>query len=199
MNTIEEYVLIAPCGLSCGHCQVYLSKDNPALMKDFITKLSKENPAIAEDLATWNTKRGNLSCPGCRKRNRGEVVGDANKTSHDPLADNSSWRCATYTCSVEHGVDFCYECPEFPCVKLQPCTDMAAVLPQNLKVFNLCSLKRQGPAEWLKNYDEIRNLYYFGKLVVGEGPQIQLAEDGLRAIQERQDFLQRSIKEEDQE
>jgi len=76
---------------------------------------------------------------------------------------------------------------------------MANVLPQNLKVFNLCCLKRQGPAEWLKNYEDTRNLYHFGKLVVCEGPQNQVTEDGLRSIQERQDLLQHSVKSKDQE
>jgi hypothetical protein len=62
MNDTEEYVLIAPYGLSCGHCQAYLSKDNPALMKDLIVRLSKENPAITEDLITWSANRDTLSC-----------------------------------------------------------------------------------------------------------------------------------------
>jgi len=173
VNDTNEYVLIAPCGLSCGHCPAYLAKDNPVIM---------------ERLIAMGANRDDIPCQGCRplegnpawcrKESRNLLVEDLGETSnHLPLVDRP---CATYTCSVEHDVDFCYECPELPCVKLQPCADMANVLPQNLKVFNLCSLKRQGPAEWLKNYTETRNLYHFGKLVVGEGPQI--TEDGLRAI-----------------
>jgi len=127
--------------------------------------------------------------------NRSDVVEDTREIPHDFLAEGSP--CATYTCSVEHGLDFCYECPKFPCVKLQPCADMANVLPQNLKVFDLFCLKRQGLAEWLKNYEETRNLYHFGKLVVGEGPQI--TEDGLRTIQERWDQLHHKVKSENQE
>lgn len=35
---------------------------------------------------------------------------------------------------------------------------MATILPQNLKVFNLCCLKRQGPTEWLKNWDFLKKI-----------------------------------------
>lgn len=89
--------------------------------------------------------------------------------------------CATYTCSVEHSVDFCYECPEFPCVKLQPCADMADIVPQNLKVFHLCCIKSQGLAEWLKNYAKITQSYYMGKFVIGKGPQ--MSDETLKMIQ----------------
>jgi hypothetical protein len=117
MNVTKEYVLVAPCGLSCVHCPAYLSKHNPAIM---------------EYLITMGARREDLPCQGCRplegkpawcrKVNQSQVVKDIRKTPHDSLADGGL--CATYACSVEHGVDFCYECPEFPCVKLQPCADI---------------------------------------------------------------------------
>jgi hypothetical protein len=162
-------------------------------MEYLITKLRGTNLLTRDDLPCQGCRplEGKPAC--CRKVNR--VVEETRETPRDSLVDDSP--CATYVCSVEHGVDFCYECPDFPCVKLQPCADMANVLPQNLKVFNLCCLKRQGPAEWLKKYDETMNSYYVGKLVIGNGPQI--AEDGLNAIKEKQDQLQQSVKSGDQE
>jgi hypothetical protein len=167
MSTTEENVLVAPCGLSCGLCPFYLAKD----------------PAIKEYYVARGANRDKLPCQGCRPlEGKMAWVACARETINDPSADGRT--CATYACSVEHGVDFCYECPEFPCVKLQPCTDMADSLPQNLKVFLLCCLKREGLAEWLKNYYDIMGLHRFGKMVIGEGTQ--MTEDGKRALQ---DFL----------
>ncbi|HEY5535248.1 MAG TPA: DUF3795 domain-containing protein [Ignavibacteria bacterium] len=173
MSITNENVLVAPCGLSCEHCPLYLAKD----------------PAIKELYVSKGFSRDKLPCQGCRpaegKRAR---VACAGETSNDLSTDGNT--CATYACSVEHGVDFCYECSEFPCVKLQPCADMADVLPQNLKVFLLCCLKRQGCAEWLKNYYDIMGLHRFGKMVIGEGPQ--MTEDGKRAIQDLKNQLQQN-------
>jgi len=101
MNANEESCLIAPCGLSCAHCPAYLVKENPQLKEQLIALLIKSNPAMAENL----TKLGvdDLHCEGCRRNRRADI---------EP--------CATYACSVERGVDFCYERSDFPCVKLQP-------------------------------------------------------------------------------
>jgi len=145
----DESFLIAPCGLSCAHCPAYLVKENLELKEQIFAMLSKSNPAMAENL----TKLGidNVHCEGCRRKNsrrkNNPDIANASDLS-DSVADIEL--CATYACSIERGVDFCYECSDFPCVKLQPCVD-SAELPQNLKVFNLCSLQREGPAEWLKN------------------------------------------------
>ena len=51
MNITKEYVLVAPCGLSCGHCPAYQSKDNPAIM---------------EYLVTMGANRDDLPSLGCR-------------------------------------------------------------------------------------------------------------------------------------
>ncbi len=172
MSTTGENVLVAPCGLSCGHCPQYLAKDDPAMM---------------EYLVSLGVNREKLPCKGCRPlEGKMAWVACAKETANDPLVDGGT--CATYACSIEQGVEFCYECPDFPCVKLQPCTDWADRLPQNLKVFNLCCIKRQGLDAWLKSYPEIYLRYYSGKMVIGQGPQ--MTEDRLRAVQEFQDQLQ---------
>ena len=36
-------------------------------------------------------------------------------------------------CAKEQGVDFCYECKDFPCQKLQPLAEGAERYPHNLK------------------------------------------------------------------
>lgn len=156
MSTTKENVLVAPCGLSCGHCVCYLAKDNPAMM---------------ESLVSRGINRDKLPCQGCRPlEGKMAFVGCTKETPYESPAVGGT--CETYACAVEHGIDFCYECPEFPCVKLQPCADLANNLPQNMKVFNLCCIEHQGLTEWLKKYPEIQQRYFNGKMVIGKGPQL---------------------------
>ncbi len=163
MGTTKENMLVAPCGLSCGHCMLHLAKDDPA-----VTKM----------LISMGFNRDSFPCPGCRTM-EGKVA--CAKDTHDfPKVDG---RCTTYACVIEHGVDFCFECREFPCVKLQPCADMAGELPHNMKVFNLCYIKNKGLTEWLRKYPEIMPKYRFGKMVIGKGPQLSAEE--WEAIQAR--------------
>jgi len=44
--------------------------------------------------------------------------------------------------------DVCFECGDFPCDYLHPYADMAQIKPHNLKVFNLCLIKRMGLEKW---------------------------------------------------
>ncbi len=79
--------------------------------------------------------------------------------------------CETKKCVAAHGVEFCFECNEFPCTKLQPCLDGAETYPHNYKNFNLCRMKSIGVEKWAEEESaQIRKLYKKGTLVVGEGP-----------------------------
>lgn len=146
MKTTDDITLVAPCGTYCGDCGAYRVKDDPSLQE-----------VIAERLQiNWN----GLPCPGCR-----------------PVGGNCQFIdgiCATYACVTGRGLDFCFECPEFPCAKLNPAADRADVLPHNIKIFNLCCIKEQGLAKWLEKQPEIRQRYYHGKITVfGKGPQLE--------------------------
>ena len=160
MSITKENVLVAPCGLYCGHCLFYLAEKDSAIM---------------EMLVSQGHKREKIPCQGCRPQ-EGKVacVAGTRETLYDYPAIGEA--CETYACTVEHDVEFCYECQEFPCVKLQPCADMAELLPHNMKVFNLCIIKHQGLTEFLKKYSEIMPKYYFGKMAIGKGPQLSSGE-----------------------
>lgn len=81
--------------------------------------------------------------------------------------------CATYNRAMEKGIRFCFECPEFPCSKLQPAADQAANYPHNFKVYNLCRMKLAGVENWAENEaHDIRFRYFNGKFKVGLGPVI---------------------------
>jgi hypothetical protein len=104
-------------------------------------------------------KREALPCAGCR-----------------PLQGNCpaiGSTCETYACIAERGHRFCFECPEFPCARLNPAADKADFLPHNLKMFNLCSIQRQGIARWLEKLPEIKQRYFRGKMAIGKGPQFE--------------------------
>jgi len=140
----DDITLAAPCGTYCGECEAYKAKDDPVLMERMM------NSKIL--------KKDMLPCPGCRP-----IKGNC-------LAVDGT--CVTYACVTEHDVDFCFECPEFPCAKLNPSADRAEILPHNIKVFNLCCIKHQGLAKFLESIPEIRQRYYSGKMVIGKGPQL---------------------------
>ena len=62
-------------------------------------------------------------------------------------------------------LDFCFECADFPCNLLHPLADRADVFPHNLKVFNLCLIKRLGVDNWAKNNaKESFDKYYKDKI-----------------------------------
>lgn len=119
---------------------------------------AKDDPAVMETLVSAGFKRE--SCPGCR-----------------PLEGNCPFNvdtCENYTCAAGRGIDFCFQCQDFPCVKLNPTAYRADRLPHNMKMFNLCCIKREGVAKWLEQLPEIKQRYYKGKITVfGKGPQLE--------------------------
>ncbi len=144
MKTKDDITLVAPCGLLCSDCAVYKVKDDPSLREVLIAK---------------NVNWKGEPCPGCR-----------NIKGKSQFIENT---CPTYACVSERGYDFCFECTEFPCAKLNPSADRAGDLPHNIKVFNLCFIKGRGLAEFLQKAAEIKKKYFFGKMVLGKGPQIE--------------------------
>ena len=50
---------------------------------------------------------------------------------------------------------------EFPCDNLHPYADKATDLPHNIKVFNLCLIKKMGLEQWAKTKaSEVRKIYF---------------------------------------
>jgi hypothetical protein len=144
MSTNELPSLVAPCGIYCGTCELYLCKDNQQLFEYLVSRgIPKEK----------------LPCTGCR-----DIKGNC------PVIGS---KCATYVCVTEKNVDFCFNCRDFPCSKLNPSADRADVLPHNLKVFNLCTIQRDGVEGFIEISTEIKNKYYKGKMKIGKGPQIE--------------------------
>jgi hypothetical protein len=143
----ERSELVAPCGLDCGVCELYLSRNNEQLVEFLVSK------GIPKEL---------LPCNGCR-----EIEGEC------PVV---SGICATYVCANEKAVAFCSECSDFPCSKLAPAADRAETLPHNIKLYNLCIIDRHGVEELVKRSSDVKKAYFGGKMRIGEGPRLESAE-----------------------
>ena len=137
---MNRQILTAPCGLDCFNCQIYV---------DNITDETRQK--VSEHL---NVSAEEAACKGC-KPERGRCKFSEN--------------CATWACTQDKGVSFCYECSDFPCGLLAPSAQGAAY-PHNMKVYNLCRMKLIGVDAWIEESSTIRKRYYDGKLVLGKGP-----------------------------
>jgi hypothetical protein len=103
--------ILAPCGLNCGKCQAYAEGDIrkhaselKRLLGSFDTyaerfsrflPVFKDYPAFKELLDVFSR----ANCKGCRQ-------GDCKYPN-----------CGVSACYKQKGVDFCFQCPEFPCEK----------------------------------------------------------------------------------
>lgn len=137
---MDYKALTAPCGLDCFNCAMYEGN---------ITQQTAEAYAAATKMPVEKVPcKGCRASGGCRLHYNG---------------------CATLDCVKEHGVEFCYECADFPCAKLAPVLDGADKYPHNLKLYNLCRIKNIGLEEWAKEAKTNKFLYFKGKFAVGRG------------------------------
>lgn len=84
--------------------------------------------------------------------------------------------CKTFQCITEKGHDFCYECSDFPCEKLQTIVNFEIFAPHNSKIYNLLMIQKLGLSEWDKICEEKSDLYYKGKKVKYGGDPLTLEE-----------------------
>jgi hypothetical protein len=134
---MDKQSLVAPCGIACFECNVYKAKENDEYKKRI-------------SMAT-GIDESKCVCGGCRSKN-GKVflVGKNNvfPTGKSVLKDEDDI-CNIYKCTNKRGIHNCSECNNFPCDKLQPYSDKAKLIPHNLKVFNLCQIRKLGLEKWI--------------------------------------------------
>ena len=134
--------LTAPCGKDCFNCPMYTGEENKANREAFFK--------------SRNIPLDKFQCKGCRDNN-GYCEG-LKILGIDP-------NCKMYQCIQNKGVEFCYECDEFPCDRLQPLSDRAERVPHALKIFNLCLIQKHGVEKWGKEMSkQIFDDYYTRKL-----------------------------------
>ena len=134
--------MTAPCGLDCFNCHFFLAREDQAAMNT-VEKLSAEH----------NIPVAVMLCNGCRAH-------DGQIPLHKHVFGESH-RCAAYECAKAKGVNFCGDCEQFPCDNLHPYADMAGDLPHNIKVFNLCLIKKMGLEKWAESKAlKVRKAYF---------------------------------------
>ena len=143
---MDRQTLTAPCGLDCFNCPVF-EGNSGSMTAETKEKMSQHLRIPPEEVA----------CKGC-KPEQGRC--------------RFSQNCATWACTQEKGVSFCFECGEFPCGLLAPSAQGAAY-PHNMKVYNLCRMKLIGLDAWIEEASAIRRRYYDGKFVIGQGPVLK--------------------------
>ena len=121
MDKETARTMSSPCGLPCFHCPAYLARENPMILEKMV-----EGLGLSPDNAT---------CVGCRPQQGKIPFLDAEKT------------CEIYLCTEAKGIDFCNECEDFPCKRFQPYADQAHY-PHNMKMYQLCMMKKLGLEEW---------------------------------------------------
>jgi hypothetical protein len=81
-------------------------------------------------------------CEGCRN-----IKGDCQVLKNYGF----NGKCKIYQCVDSKELEFCSDCSNFPCDLLHPLAHGADRFPHNLKVFNLCMIKKMGLDNWAKN------------------------------------------------
>ena len=87
--------IIGACGLICSNCKIYNAPNNPEIAEKLVEHFQ----------GMWeNVKQQDFHCGGC--------WGDKSE-----LWSPDCWirKC----CVSQKNLKFCYECPEFPCLKLK--------------------------------------------------------------------------------
>lgn len=141
---MDHKKLTAPCGIDCFNCEMYEG--------------NATNETRTRFAAAVNLTPEQAVCKGCREQGGCRL----------------HWgKCDTLDCVKAHGVDFCYDCKEFPCAMLCPSAESAQRYPHNLKLYNLNRMKLLGVEKWAEEAADNRKRYFKGKFVVGKGPVIE--------------------------
>ena len=135
--------IVAPCGIDCFNCEVYEENVTEEFQNriSMLTKIPKES----------------ITCKGC-------IDGSQCLFLHI-----SGKKCKTLECVKKQGVDYCFNCDHFPCEHLMPIANEAEKYPHNIKLYNLCLMKKIGVDEWTKQAKKIRTTYFTKKFTIGEG------------------------------
>ncbi len=133
--------LTAPCGLDCFNYDIY--KEN---LTNEYAELIHNKLGVARD---------EIACKGCHQQDG----------KHFHLSPEGR---ETLNCVKAKGVNICCGCDEFPCAFLAPIAVKAAIYPHNMKLYNLCRIKKVGLECWIdEETGHIRKKYFMGKFIAG--------------------------------
>ncbi len=126
---------------------------------------------MTEELNNWHAPCGIYCkrCPGVQTYNCKGC-----RTHEGQILDFPT--CKTFQCITEKGHEFCFECDDFPCEKLQTIVNFEIFAPHNSKIYNLLMIKKLGLSDWNKICEEKSDLYYKGKKIQYGGDPLTLEE-----------------------
>ena len=108
MEYKEILLRLAPCGLDCSRCFRFHDSEIKQLSKK-LTELLYGFEDVAEKISTW--------LPQLRKYPEFKEVLDL--LQHGECRgcryDKCIFPCGTQDCFREKGIDFCFQCDEYPC------------------------------------------------------------------------------------
>lgn len=110
------------CGTFCGDCEIYIaySTNNIEAQRRIAEKYNKANNcSITPD---------KVKCLGCK----------------GPAAGCWNGHCKNRACGEERGIEFCYQCREYPCDSLQEFFDHHPEARENLR-----TISKIGPDAWV--------------------------------------------------
>ena len=96
----------------------------------------------------WNISVCGLNCTKCDLLEQGECNG-----CRGSLENHWSPDCQFLACIKDRGFDYCYECEEFPCDKINSFASDGHE-HHRITIENLKSMKKIGLKKWIENQKE---------------------------------------------
>ena len=115
---------VSICGLNCTVCEIRKAgQGDVEIQKSMVAWFKKE---LGEDIPPEK-----IRCDGCS----------------GPLETHWSSNCKMLQCSTEKGYDYCFECPEFVCSKLEAFGGGAPHHKRTIE--NMKQMKKLGLETWI--------------------------------------------------
>lgn len=114
----------------------------------FSVVYNRQGGMMTEGQSDWNISYCGLNCALCKMVEQGECQG-----CRGAMEKHWSPDCEFIKCATEKGHQYCFECKEFPCRKLQ---DFAADGHEHhfLAVQNLKQMREMGMEQWLASQEK---------------------------------------------
>lgn len=144
--------MTAPCGLDCYNCFFYWIDDKE--IRDAVYESMMENAEVKDGLKHLEPLAA-YACQGCRNENGFAPPFEINDKQE---------QCKTFKCCSDKGIEFCADCPEFPCDRLIQHADRAAEVPHDTKKFNMCLIKKMGlESRAMERVKRVHQTYFKGE------------------------------------
>ena len=130
MTSKEPEWVISVCGLNCAKCDIQLAgHGNETLRSEIVDWFKDERNEIVEP--------GKIRCEGCL----------------GPSGAHWSADCPIMLCAKDKGLSHCFQCKDFPCVKVEK-FGSDGVSHHQRTIENSMRMKKIGIAKWIEEQNE---------------------------------------------